>query len=45
MAARKAKVERYAAFRPRQPEFQRVYTSSMYTAYISSESTILGSRK
>ncbi len=42
-AMTKAKVARNAARRPRQPEFQRVYSSSMYTAHIMKDNRILGS--
>ena len=41
----KAKVARKAARRPRQPELQRVYSSSMYTAHMMNDSRIFGSEK
>ena len=42
-AMMKAKVARNAARRPRHPELQRVYSSSMYTAHIMNDSRIFGS--
>ena len=42
-AMRKAKVARKAARRPRHPEFQRVYSSSMYTPHMTNDSRIFGS--
>ena len=40
-----AKVARNAARRPRHPELQRVYSSSMYTAHMMNDSRIFGSEK
>ena len=41
----KRPVARYAARRPRQPAFQRVNSITIYTAHISTERKILGSKK
>src|SRR5205823_7643374 len=45
IAARKATEHSTAARRPRHPAFQRVYSRTMYTAHMKSESTTFGSAK